>query len=1022
MHTIKKLIMLPVILACCIPAVFGQGFEAFNTASSTTNDGWSGVGNMANGNNFGWSGTHFCNPTNASAAGEGGGLVSYNGPECYFGVFAGGVMSFTNVFHAQGQLALTNATPPDNFFAGIGYFLAADAGGYTVTNFIGMSIQEPGGSAPNQNAYRVKATILLADGVNRSSAAFYLTPGNTNYTWSLDFDPTLNRLLVEVYNNSALVGTATYTPSTSDLGTNISVDSFGIISGGSGNDPFDSNATAGLFIDNVQYTLTNSSSCIQVSPTATSAAVGTSAQTVTLTIPAALSADEYVTITSVNPSIATPLGGTNGSLTLDFPAGSTTQTFNVTGISIGSTSFTISDTNNICVDSALAVTITPAPLPTVTNCEYFTTSNSAAADGWLENNSRSAVDNYGWDNSSYCGDAPGEAGGNFGNPASQSSYAVTFPSPLSFNDDLSASGLFILTVPANNMDVRIGHFSAGTPLGSPSGASYVGLQVNEQSAGNQGRLYALIVCPDGSITRSSQPVPVYLGQVYPWSYTYDPNAGVLTANFTVGGNPVSVTATLSATQRAETAALNAFGLVNAQLSSPATADPGTLYIDDVCYTESLPCIYASPATITTTVGINTNVFSVYVPAAANAFHSFSVTVMSLNTNIAVPVGGVNGSLTLVFPAGNTNAQTFTVSNLSAGTATFALENSSNVCVSGGIGIFVEPASYMKFEPFNTAFSAQADGWVGYNLGVTETNTPTLYETYPNGSLFTVNWGWSSNNYCGDGAGEAGGVFDNPAVGTYYGDVFGPSTLNTSNNVIMANGQYELQTQSSNMNVFIGHFLSASLGPNSNLVQLGIGIAEGDGHNNGRFYAYVNYGTGASTRAPNNSISLDAPILGIVYNWGYVFNPAVGTHGTLTLSVTNASTLSVSNTSIALAATGYPLRFDSFGIAEPAFPFSPNVNNNEVTADPGEFYIDNVSYTIPTPLVKFTTITQSGGTTQLTFLTPLPGVTPVLQQTPTFTPPNWTTVSGVTFTNVGTYTVQATFRSPSPTEFYRVIFP
>jgi len=150
----------------------------------------------------------------------------------------------------------------------------------------------------------------------------------------------------------------------------------------------------------------------------------------------------------------------------------------------------------------------------------------------------------------------------------------------------------------------------------------------------------------------------------------------------------------------------------------------------------------------------------------------------------------------------------------------------------------------------------------------------------------------------------------------------------------------------------------------------------------------------------------------VYNWGYLFNPTVGTYGTLFVYLTNTSTMAVASTSLAL--TAY-LTFDAFGIVAPGYP------DSEVTGDTALDYIDNVNYTIPPPLLRFTTEQIVGTNLQVTFLTPLPGVNHVIQQTPSLSPATWTSVSGVTFTT-SDYTMTATFPLPAKTEIYRIILP
>ena len=113
--------------------------------------------------------------------------------------------------------------------------------------------------------------------------------------------------------------------------------------------------------DNVR--IENSLACFTASAAEVTAIVGQSSDTITVTIPQLLnaSADASVTVSSANPSVAVPTGGANGSLTLNFPAGGTTvQTFDITGVGLGVTTFSLTSTG-ICGPNDLNVTVTSVP-------------------------------------------------------------------------------------------------------------------------------------------------------------------------------------------------------------------------------------------------------------------------------------------------------------------------------------------------------------------------------------------------------------------------------------------------------------------------------------------------------------------------------------------------------------------------------------------------------------------------------------------------------------------------------------
>ncbi|MSU64036.1 MAG: hypothetical protein EXS31_16860 [Pedosphaera sp.] len=65
-----------------------------------------------------------------------------------------------------------------------------------------------------------------------------------------------------------------------------------------------------------------------------------------------------VTLTSQNPAVALPTGGSGAAITLNFPAGSTTeQVVSVTGVAAGTTQFVLSTPDGVCVGSPLSVTV-----------------------------------------------------------------------------------------------------------------------------------------------------------------------------------------------------------------------------------------------------------------------------------------------------------------------------------------------------------------------------------------------------------------------------------------------------------------------------------------------------------------------------------------------------------------------------------------------------------------------------------------------------------------------------------------
>lgn len=93
---------------------------------------------------------------------------------------------------------------------------------------------------------------------------------------------------------------------------------------------------------------------IEVAPRAAELAVGVTGVRFGVTVPAVLIATEpaTVTVTSLNPAIAVPLGAANGVLTMTFPAGGeTTQFFEVQALARGAATFRVANPQNVPVNN-----------------------------------------------------------------------------------------------------------------------------------------------------------------------------------------------------------------------------------------------------------------------------------------------------------------------------------------------------------------------------------------------------------------------------------------------------------------------------------------------------------------------------------------------------------------------------------------------------------------------------------------------------------------------------------------------
>jgi antitoxin component YwqK of YwqJK toxin-antitoxin module len=599
--------------------------------------------------------------------------------------------------------------------------------------------------------------------------------------------------------------------------------------------------------------------------------------------------------------------------------------------------------------------------------ELFNSGSSAAADGWVDfNDNKSGTNssgvaytvNYGFSNTGYAGDPAGEAGGIFQNPSFPSYYADLFSSALAITNSLSANGKFVLRTQASNMNVFIGHFLRSSLNNVTNGSTAlcqigIGLAEYNPTYGGNGRFYPYVNYPNGTYNRGGNApllAPV-TNQVYNWGYTFNPTGGsgygTLTVNVTNATTLKAYSSTLTLSAAAAGMTFDAFGWVEPTFpASEVSPDPGEAYIDSVNYTVPAavaPCISVSPSAVSISADSTDQQATVTIPASMNGSQAAFVTVTSQNAAVAAPVGAVNGSLTLEFPAG-TNSQTFFISGISPGSTTLVLSDTNNVCISNSISVTVSPSqagTFLKSQTFDSSNSAAAGGWIGYNN--------TAGGNGANGA-YTVAFGFSATSYAGP-SGEAGGAFQNPGFPAYYADVFDagqtidPDVL-TISNVIFANGTFVLSTVSSNMNVFIGHFLTSSLnnGP-TGFVQIGLALAEYSPTygGNGRLYPYISYSNGTYNRGGN--APLLAPVTNQVYNWGYLLNPSGGTgYGALTVNVTNAGTGQTYASTLDLTSAASGMTFDAFGLMEPEFV------STETGPDPGVAYIDSVTYTAPIPQV------------------------------------------------------------------------
>ena len=126
--------------------------------------------------------------------------------------------------------------------------------------------------------------------------------------------------------------------------------------------------------DNVK--ISTEYSPVTAAPAAIVTAMNQSGQEVTVSVSPSmlLAAPATVTVTSRDPAVAIPTGAVGGKITLTFPAGgSATQTFTVTPVGVGTTTFDLTNTQGAAVANNVGVTVTE-PLFTLLSDDFAGTS------------------------------------------------------------------------------------------------------------------------------------------------------------------------------------------------------------------------------------------------------------------------------------------------------------------------------------------------------------------------------------------------------------------------------------------------------------------------------------------------------------------------------------------------------------------------------------------------------------------------------------------------------------------------
>ncbi len=443
------------------------------------------------------------------------------------------------------------------------------------------------------------------------------------------------------------------------------------------------NDTADTSWDNLKIETAGGATFLQ---TATAVRVSVNSPEITVRIPAGLNSQGAVRlkVVSSDPSIAIPVGGTGGSLDLTFPAGgANTVTFRVRGVALGGAQFSLegdfpgANKLGVAVISGAEVALD----------ENFT-ANTIDATKWQKSTQGFEASGVGTYDVSQTGGKlviTGTTDTSFWAGASLKTvkiYVATKELNLVLDVDrvsieqsgsAGRTGVYITTadrskfvffgqnVGENNWQVNV---NPGNPTGGGTPLGVFGSMV--ETGLNHIRMVA-----DGST------VEVFLDNVSGGRFPFEVSSGIV---FELG-----------AYARAET-------------------DSVTGAFDNAKIQYVLPCTSVAPVAITMTALDSGRTATVTIPQLLNDTAPVTVTVTSVNPNVAVPAGAVNGKLDLTFAAGAANTQTITVVPVGKGSTEFTLAISPANCVAGSLSVEVVAAPKVLLTDNFTGASVDNAKW------------------------------------------------------------------------------------------------------------------------------------------------------------------------------------------------------------------------------------------------------------------------------------------------------------------------
>jgi hypothetical protein len=452
--------------------------------------------------------------------------------------------------------------------------------------------------------------------------------------------------------------------------------------------------------------------CIKASPLDIVTPRGQSNLTVTITVPTALNLTNAasVTVRSLDPAVAVPQGAVGGLLTLNFASGGAhTASFSVVGNAPGVTQFVLASSQGVCVSDPIEVTVTEIP---VTLCDTFTdaTLNPAWRINPMAFETGTADSSFTLTGGRLQVAASGTA--NFWGGASlatELTFSAGTTTPVTFEVD------------------RVSHTGTGS-------ASRTGIYVTDQ-------------------TRSRY--VFFSDDVGEAGWTYNRKINQAGDNPTGGGININAfdgpafddlgNHRMKAVADGQTVKLYLDNILGAEVAFPVTngivsevgaytraiGDTVTAIFDNACVSRNLPtalsCITVLPAAVTGIPGQSNLTVAVTIPKLLNLTDAVSVTLSSLNPSVAIPIGAVNGSLTLNFPTGSTNVQTVAIAMLDKGITTLRATGPQGACTQNDVSVAVT-TTFLANSSFENNFIATFPGygaiasWQG-GSGVNNVNGP-----------------------------------------------------------------------------------------------------------------------------------------------------------------------------------------------------------------------------------------------------------------------------------------------------------